>query len=258
MVNERTSLTELEQKVYHRHLLLPEIDKEGQLRLLNGRVLVVGLGGLGSPALYYLAACGVGELGLVDADIVDYSNLQRQILYGHDDVGRNKTSSAHAAIRRLRPDIRLNVHAMRMSEKNASAIIEAYDFVIEATDNFESKFLINDVCMRLGKAFSHAGILRMIGQTMTIVPGEGPCFRCVFDAPPLPGTVQTTDEVGVLGVVPGVVGAIQAAEAVKYLACFGNLLVGRLLTFDAFSMTFREIRLPLDRRCPVCDSSRED
>ncbi len=257
MVVRRTHLTELEQRIYHRHLLLPEFGEEGQLRLLNGSVLVVGLGGLGSPALQYLAACGVGELGMVDADKVDYSNLQRQILHGFEDVGGKKTSSAREAIRRLRPDIRLNAHTVRMSEKNASTVIAAYDFVIEATDNFESKFLINDVCVRLGKAFSHAGILGMIGQTMTIVPGEGPCFRCLFEAPPPPGTVKTTDEIGVLGVVPGVLGTIQAAEAVKYLARCGNLLVGRLLTFNAFSMTFREVRLPLDRRCPVCDSCRE-
>lgn len=257
MVDGRTSLTELEQRIYHRHLILPEFGEERQLRLLNGRVLAVGLGGLGSPALYYLAACGVGELGMVDADTVDYSNLQRQILHGRDDVGRNKTSSAREAILRLRPDIRLNVHTVRMTEKNASTVIAGYDFVIEATDNFESKFLINDVCMRLGKAFSHAGVLGMIGQTMTIVPGQGPCLRCLFEAPPPPGTVKTTDEVGVLGIVPGVLGTIQAAEAVKYLARLGDLLVGRLLTFDAFATTFREVGLPLDRRCPVCDSTRE-
>ncbi|NTV41828.1 MAG: HesA/MoeB/ThiF family protein [Syntrophobacteraceae bacterium] len=257
MGEKRRFLMEFERRIYHRHLLLPEFGEEGQLRLLNSRVLVVGLGGLGSPALFYLAACGVGELGMVDADTVEYSNLQRQILHGYRDVGRNKTSSAHETISRLREDVRLNAHPVRLSRENARAIISQYDFVIEATDNFESKFLVNDVCVALGKAFSHAGILGMVGQAMTVVPGEGPCFRCLFDDLPPPGAVKTTDEIGVLGVVPGILGAIQATEAIKCLARCGDLLVGRLLTFDAFTMTFREISLPTDKRCPACAVSRK-
>ena len=245
-------LTGLEQELYFRNIRIPEVGVEGQLKLLNSRVLIIGLGGLGSPALYYLAACGVGEIGIVDGDRVELSNLQRQILHGREDVGREKTASAEKSIARLRPDLRLIPYPCRISEANAREVIAPYDFVIEATDNFDSKFLINDACVRLGKAFSHAGILGMYGQTMTIVPGKGPCYRCVFGDPPPPGAVPTTGEAGVLGVVPGVLGAIQAAEAIKYLLNRGRLLVGRLLTWDALAMHFREIPLPMDRRCGIC------
>ncbi|HBB16316.1 MAG: adenylyltransferase [Syntrophus sp. RIFOXYC2_FULL_54_9] len=252
MAEIRACLTDLEQELYSRNVRIPEVGIEGQLKLLNSRVLIIGLGGLGSPALYYLAACGVGEIGIADGDRVDLSNLQRQILHGWEDVGREKTDSAGRSITRLRPDLRLIPYSCRISEANAEEIIAPYDFVIEATDNFDSKFLINDACVRLGKAFSHAGILGMCGQTMTIVPGKGPCYRCVFGDLPPPGAVPTTREAGVLGVVPGVLGAIQAAEAIKYLLNRGRLLVGRLLTWDALTMHFREIPLPEDTRCGIC------
>lgn len=214
--------------------------------------MIIGLGGLGSPALYYLSACGIGEIGIVDGDRVELSNLHRQILHGEEDLGKQKTISAYESIRRLRPDVRLNLYSLRIDAEIAAEIISSYDFVIEATDNFEAKFLINDVCVLMGKPFSHAGILGMYGQTMTVVPGEGPCFRCVFEEVPLPGTVKTAAEAGVFGTVPGVLGIIQATEAIKYLLQCGNLLTGRLLTWDAFSMTFREIKLPPDKRCNVC------
>jgi molybdopterin/thiamine biosynthesis adenylyltransferase len=252
MAWSKRDLTDLERMIYQRHLLLPELGEAGQLRLLESRVLVIGLGGLGSAALFYLASCGIGELGIADADCVDLSNLQRQILHGRNDLGRQKTSSARESITRLRPDVRLNSYPLRLSDAGAAEIISRYDFVIEATDNFESKFLINDLCVRLGKAFSHAGILGLHGQTMTIVPGEGPCFRCLFEDLPPRGAVRTTSEVGVLGTVPGVLGVIQATEAIKYLAGCGQLLVGRLLSFDALEMRFREIRLPMERRCGMC------
>ena len=248
----RRDLTDLERMIYQRNVLLPEFGETGQLRLLEGRVLVIGLGGLGSAALFYLAASGVGELGIVDADCVDLSNLQRQILHGRDDVGRHKTSSARESITRLRPDVRLHSYPVRLSDAAAGEIISRYDFIIEATDNFESKFLVNDLCIRLGKPFSHAGILGMHGQTMTVIPGEGPCFRCLFEDVPPPGAVRTTDEAGVLGTVPGVLGVIQATEAIKYLAGCGRLLVGRLLTFDALETAFREIKLPMELRCRIC------
>lgn len=250
-------LTDFQKRLFHRQIQIPEIGEAGQARLLESRTLVVGLGGLGSPALFYLTACGVGEIGLMDADTVDLSNLQRQILHGFDDVGRLKTSSALETLRRLRPDVRFNVYPERLSRGNADEIISRYDFIIEATDNFESKFLINDVCVRLGKAFSHAGILGMAGQTMTIIPGQGPCFRCLFEDIPSPGAVGTTDETGVLGSLPGVLGAIQSTEAVKYLTGVGRLLVGRLLTFDALTMAFREISLPMDMRCRECAKPEE-
>lgn len=250
-------LTDLEKRLFRRQIQIPEIGEAGQARLLKSRTLVVGLGGLGSPALFYLTACGVGEIGMMDGDTVDLSNLQRQILHGFDDVGRLKTSSAHEALRRLRPDVRFNVYPESLSQDNAVQIISQYDFIIEATDNFESKFLINDVCVRLGKAFSHAGILGMIGQTMTIVPGKGPCFRCLFEDIPPSGVVRTTDQTGVLGSLPGVLGAIQSTEAIKYLTGIGRLLVGRLLTFDALTMAFREISLPMDKRCRECGKPEE-
>lgn len=246
------NLTEIEKKIYSRNMLLPEIGEPGQLKLLGSRVLVIGLGGLGSPALFYLAAAGVGEIGIVDGDTVDLSNLQRQILHGRKDVGRNKTESAATTISRLNPDLRLNVCKTVLCDGNASEIIEPYDFVIEATDNFTSKFLVNDTCVCLGKPFSHAGVLGAYGQTMTVVPGAGPCFRCIFEEVPLPGTYDTPDRTGVLGSVAGVIGTIQATEAIKYIVGIEGLLVGRLLTWDALAMTFREIKLPANRDCTAC------
>ncbi len=251
----RGCLTDFEKELYYRNIRIPEVGEEGQLKLLRSRVLIIGLGGLGSPALFYLAACGIGEIGIADGDRVELSNLQRQILHGRDDVGREKTDSAARSVARLRPDLRLRTYSCRISEANAAEIITPYDFVIEATDNFASKFLISDACVQLGKAYSHAGILGMYGQTMTVIPGKGPCYRCVFGEVPPTGVVPTTREAGVLGVVPGVLGAIQAAEAIKFLLNRGRLLVGRLLTWDALSMTFREIRLPREARCGMCRAS---
>ena len=246
------ALTELERKIYIRNMLVPEIGEAGQVKLLGSRVLVVGLGGLGSPALFYLAAAGVGEIGIMDGDEVDYSNLQRQILHGRGDIGKPKVDSARATISRLNPDARLNEYKTVLTSENADEIVARYDFVIEATDNFEAKFLVNDTCVRLGKAFSHAGILGTFGQTMTVVPGAGPCYRCIFEKVPAPGTYETTSTVGVLGSVAGVMGTIQATEAIKYLLGMGGLLVGRLLTWEALEMAFREVKLPSDKRCGMC------
>jgi len=252
MAAQMNLLSDHQKELYHRNIIVPEIDEAGQLKLLHSRVLVVGLGGLGSPALLYLAAAGIGKIGIADSDRVELSNLQRQILHGRDDIGKEKTRSACESIELLNPDISLKVHPVRFTAANASEIIAAYDFIIEATDNFESKFLINDVCVKQGKAFSHAGILGTYGQTMTVVPNQGPCFRCVFKEVPPPGAVKTTAETGVLGSVPGVFGAIQATEAIKYLVGFGDLLVGRLLSWDALQGTFREVKLPPDMRCAIC------
>ncbi len=255
MAGEIRNLTESEKKVYSRNILLPEVGEAGQAKLLQSRVLVAGLGGLGSPALLYLAAAGVGEIGLADCDTVDFSNLQRQILHGRGDVGRHKVDSAVDSITRLNPDVRLNPHKTALDAENAAAIIEPYDFIIEATDNFESKFLINDTCVRLGKAFSHAGVLGTFAQTMTVVPGKCPCYRCVFEDVPPAGTYETADRAGVLGPVAGAMGAIQATETIKYLLGTGGLLVGRLLTWEAMEMSFREVSLRTDRRCAVCRSA---
>lgn len=247
-------MNETEREIYRRNILLPEIGESGQAKLLDSRVLVIGLGGLGSPALFYLAAAGIGEIGIADGDTVDLSNLQRQILHGRADVGKKKTQSARETILRLNPDVRLRDFGI-VSEKNISEVLAPYDFVIEATDNFKSKFLINDACVRLGKPFSHAGILGAYGQAMTVVPGAGPCYRCVFEEEPRKGTYDTTDRVGVLGSVAGLMGTIQATEAIKYLLDIGGLLTGRLLTWDAFSMVFREVKLPADQRCALCSQT---
>lgn len=252
MATKMNRLSDHQKKLYHRNIIIPEINEAGQLKLLNSRVLVVGLGGLGSPALLYLAAMGIGKIGVVDSDRVELSNLQRQILHGRDDIGNQKTFSAGESIARLNPDVDLTTYPFRLTTSNAPEIIAVYDFIIEATDNFESKFLINDISVKSGKAFSHAGILGTYGQTMTVVPDQGPCFRCVFKEIPPPGAVKTTAELGVLGSVPGVFGAIQATEAIKYLVGCGDLLVGRLLSWDALKGTFREVKLPPDRRCEIC------
>ncbi|MBP8646355.1 MAG: HesA/MoeB/ThiF family protein [Syntrophobacteraceae bacterium] len=254
MAATETSLTDQEKELYRCNLLLDRVGEDGQLRLKASRVLVIGAGGLGSPALLYLGAGGIGEIGIVDGDRVDLSNLQRQVVHGREDIGKKKTLSARETLHRLRPDLRVTLHTCRLTDSNAGEILAPYDFVIEATDNFESKFLVNDFCMRLNKPFSHAGVVGWYGQTMTVLPGKGPCFRCIFQQPPGETPGITTREMGVLGTVAGILGLIQATETLKYLLGAGNLLVGRLLTLDALSMTFREVKLPLDKRCRVCAS----
>ncbi|MBL7178795.1 MAG: HesA/MoeB/ThiF family protein [Desulfobacterales bacterium] len=245
-------LSDHQKELYHRNIAVPEIGESGQLKLLNSRVLIIGLGGLGSPALFYLAAAGIGEIGILDSDRVELSNLQRQILHGREDIGTPKTLSACMRIQRLNPDIHLTAYPFRLTAANASKIIAAYDFIIEATDNFDSKFLINDISVQNGKAFSHAGILGTYGQTTTVIPGQGPCFRCIFEEIPPPDAVKTTAQAGVMGSVAGVFGAIQATEAIKYLLKCGDLLAGRLLCWDALAGTFREVKLPPGMRCKIC------
>jgi len=252
MLDPTRPLTNIERDTYSRHILIPEIGQEGQAKLLSSSVLVIGAGGLGSPALYYLAACGIGRIGIADSDRVEPSNLNRQILHGRPDLGEGKTVSARRSIEHLRPDIEIEEYPFRIDSSNGPDIAASYNFVVEATDNFQSKFLINDICVGAGRAFSHAGILAMYGQTMTVIPGKSPCYRCVFQKPPAPGKVKTAAEAGVLGTVPGILGAIQATEAIKYLLGMDGLLTGALLTFDAAAMAFRKIRLPMDKRCRVC------
>ncbi len=237
---------------YGRNLRLEGFGVEGQLRLKRSRVLVVGLGGLGSPAVFYLAAAGVGSIGLVDGDRVDLSNLQRQILYGDEDVGRPKVEAAYEILRHRYHGLSLWSHGERLTEQTVRAIVEPYDFVVEATDNFESKFLINDACVCLGKPFSHAAVSGYLGQAMTVLPGFGPCYRCIFGSVPEPGAVTDPEEEGTLGMVPGVLGVIQATEAVKYLTGLGRLLVGRLFTWNALTLTAREVPLPPEPTCRIC------
>ncbi len=250
-----SNLTETQNTRYDRNIRIPEIGRSGQDRLRASRVLVVGTGGLGSPVLFYLASAGIGTIGIMDGDRVDLSNLQRQILHSTDDVGRLKVSSAMDTLGRLNPDVHLEGHSLPFSRENGDALVSRYDFVVEATDSFESKFLVNDACIRQRVPFSHAGVLGLYGQTMTVLPGQGPCFRCVFGEAPPENQVTSTKDVGVLGAVAGVLGSVQATETVKYLVGSGGLLVGRLLTFEAARLRFREVPLP-GPSCPVCRDAK--
>jgi len=245
-------LTQYEKDLYTRNILVPEIGEEGQLALLGSRVLVVGAGGLGSPALFYLAAAGVGKIGIADGDRVEVSNLQRQILHGMESVGKEKTASARGTLMRIRPDLDLEIFPFRLNQSNARDTVSGFDFVVDASDSFESKFLVNDACVGTGRPFSHAGVRGLYGQAMTVLPGESPCYRCVFGDVPKSGKAKATGEAGVLGCVAGVLGAVQATEAVKYIVGMGDLLTGRILTWNAATMVFRNVELPRDLRCDTC------
>lgn len=236
---------------YRRNILLAGIGPEGQERLMNSGVLLVGAGGLGSPAALYLAAAGVGRIGLLDGDRVEVSNLQRQILHGTPDVGRPKAESGRDRLAGLNPGIRIDAITGRLTGDNAGDLIGQYDLVLDCTDNFETRFILNDTCLSLNRPFVYAGVLAYIGQVMFVMPGKGPCFRCLYPQAP-PGNLPDCSTVGVLGAVPGVIGTLQACEAVKYLAGVGDLLVGRLLTYDALSATFMEVGLERDPLCPAC------
>ena len=246
------ALTEDRKKRYSRQLCIPELGPEGQEKLLSSRVLIVGAGGLGSPAALYLAAAGVGTIGLADSDTVDLSNLQRQILHSTETLGAVKVDSAAERIRALNPDVQVIRRHMFVGEDNIDALIAPYDFVVECTDSFDAKYLINDACVRAGKAFCHGAVIRFFGQIMTYVPGRGPCYRCVFRQPPDPEKAPDAKKLGVVGAVPGVIGCLQAMETIKYLTGAGELLTGRLLNFDALTMDFETVELPPDPDCPVC------
>ena len=236
---------------YSRHILLQEVGVEGQERIRQGKVLIVGLGGLGSPVALYLAAAGVGTIGLVDGDAVDLSNLQRQVIHSTPDVGRLKVESAREKLLRLNPGVQVQVHADFLSAENALELIRPYDFIVDGTDNFPVKFLINDACVMAGKPFSHGGILRFEGQTFTHLPGTA-CYRCLYGAPPPPGEVPACSQAGVLGAIAGMLGTIQAAETLKFLTGVGELLTNQLLTFDAKTMDFQKIQIPRNHHCPLC------
>jgi molybdopterin/thiamine biosynthesis adenylyltransferase len=225
---------------------------KGQERLLSGKVLIIGVGGLGSPISLYLAAAGMGTIGIADADRVELSNLQRQIAHHTGDIGRPKVISAREKMVAMNPDITVNMHDVRVTGENIMAIIEGYDFVVDATDNFESKFLINDACILAGKPYSHGGILRFSGQTITVKPGDSACYRCIFPFPPPEDVDAPCSRAGVMGVLPGVIGCIQATEAIKYILGEGDLLTGRLLTYDALNMKFREVPIKRNPGCAVC------
>ncbi len=245
-------LTAEQQERYSRQILLDEIGCAGQERLLNGRVLIIGAGGLGSPAALYLAAAGVGTIGIADGDEVELSNLQRQILHFTPDIGASKVSSARKKMTALNPNVMVVSHQTSVNGENIEEIIKGYDFVVDATDNFPSRFLINDTCVRLGIPYSHGGVLRFFGQTITVLPHSSPCYRCIFPEPPPDEVASACCRDGILGVAPGVIGSIQATEAIKYLTGIGEMLTGRLLTFDALRMRFREVPVSKNPRCPAC------
>jgi adenylyltransferase/sulfurtransferase len=245
-------LTQDESVRYSRHLILPEVGPEGQRRLKAGRVLLVGAGGLGSPAAMYLAAAGVGTLGIVDFDVVDTTNLQRQVIHGTPDVGRPKLDSARDRIAQINPHVTVEGHPVRLTSANARQIVRGYDVVIDGTDNFPTRYLVNDACVLEGKPCIYGSILRWEGQASVFWAGHGPCYRCLFAEPPPPGMVPSCAEAGVLGVLPGIIGCVQALEAVKLLLGQGDLLLGRLLLFDALRLKFREMRLRRDPACPLC------
>lgn len=237
---------------YSRHLLIPEVGEAGQQKLLDAKVLLVGAGGLGSPAALYLAAAGIGTLGVLDADTVDDSNLQRQVLHTTDRLGMPKVESARIAIEGLNPDVKVIEHATRLTKENVLDIFAGYDVILDGTDNFATRYLINDATVLLKQPNVHGSIFRFEGQATTFVPGEGPCYRCLFPTPPPPELAPSCAEAGVLGVLPGTIGLLQATEVIKLVLGIGEPLIGRLLTYDALTTEFRELRLSRDPSCPMC------
>jgi molybdopterin/thiamine biosynthesis adenylyltransferase/rhodanese-related sulfurtransferase/molybdopterin converting factor small subunit len=251
-VREAAPLTNEEVQRYSRHLIMPEVGMDGQRRLKAGRVLCIGAGGLGSPATLYLAAAGVGRLGIVDFDVVDYSNLQRQIIHGTPDVGRPKLQSARERIGAINPAVEVATYETQLTSKNALELFADYDVIVDGTDNFPTRYLVNDACVLLGKPNAYGSIFRFEGQASVFGVKGGPCYRCLYPEPPPPGLVPSCAEGGVLGVLPGVIGTIQATETIKLLLGAGESLVGRFLIYDAWRMRFRELKLRRDPACPVC------
>jgi molybdopterin/thiamine biosynthesis adenylyltransferase len=245
-------LSEEQIERYSRHIILEQVGGAGQEKLLSSKVLIVGAGGLGAPVGLYLAAAGVGTIGIVDADKVDLTNLQRQVIHHTDDVGTEKVLSAEAKMRAINPDITVKTYNLLAKANNVGDIVREYDFVIDGTDNFAAKFLINDACYFEKVPFSHAGILRFDGQLITVLPGQTTCYRCIFGAPPPADAVPSCSQAGVLGVLAGVIGSLQATEAIKYLLQTGDLLTNALLTYNALKMTFRKVPLKRNPNCPLC------
>ncbi len=246
------SLTKQQIERYSRQIILKEVGGTGQEKLLSSKVLIIGAGGLGSPAALYLGAAGVGTLGLIDFDNVDLTNLQRQIIHNSQDVGREKVVSAEEKIKALNPDVTVKTYRERATTANVREIVKEYDFVLDGTDNFATKFLINDACYFEKVPFSHAGILRFDGQMITVLPGETACYRCVFDKPPPAGLVPSCSQAGVLGPLAGVIGCLQATEVLKYLLGVGELLTDRLLIFEGLGLQFREVKVSRNPDCRIC------
>ncbi len=250
------ALTNEEVLRYSRHLIMPEVGMEGQLKLKKAKVLLVGSGGLGAPLGLYLAAAGVGRLGIVDFDVVDFTNLQRQVIFGTSDVGRKKLEAARERLSNLNPEIRIDAYETRLTSDNALDILRDYDIVADGTDNFPTRYLVNDACVLLGKPNVYGSIFRFEGQASIFGYPGGPCYRCLYPEPPPPGLVPSCAEGGVLGVLPGIIGCIQAMETLKLILGSGDPLIGRLLLFDALRMRFRELKLRRNPECPVCGEHR--
>ena len=237
---------------YSRHIILPEVGGEGQSRLLESKVLLVGAGGLGSPAAFYLAAAGIGNMGIIDFDTVDLSNLQRQIIHNTERIGMLKTESAKKTISALNPDINVTVFNERLNSENIMRLFEDYDYILDGTDNFATRYLINDACVMTGKTNIHGSIFRFEGQVTVFKPNQGPCYRCLYPEPPPPGLVPNCQEGGVLGVLAGIIGNLQVVETLKLILGIGKTLVGKLLIYDALNTEFRKLNLRKDVDCPVC------
>ncbi len=249
---EDVQLTHEEIRRYGRHLIMPEVGLEGQKRLKAASVLLVGAGGLGSPLALYLAAAGIGRLGIVDFDVVDFSNLQRQVLHSTDSVGKPKLKSARERIEAINPHVQVETHQVLLNSENALDIFRDYDVIVDGTDNFPTRYLVNDACVLLKKPNVYGSIFRFEGQVSVFDAQQGPCYRCLYEEPPPPGLVPSCAEGGVLGVLPGIIGTIQAAETIKLILHQGRSLVGRLLLFDALKMSFREVKLRKNPACPIC------
>ncbi len=252
----QSDLTAEELLRYSRHLILPEVGMEGQRKLKAAKVLLVGAGGLGSPSALYLAASGVGTLGIVDFDAVDHTNLHRQVIHGTQDVGRSKLDSAAESVMEVNPNTAVVKHEALLTSRNALEIIQGYDYVVDGTDNFPTRYLVNDACVLLGKVNVYGSIFRFEGQASVFCAPAGPCYRCLFPEPPPPGMVPSCAEAGVLGVLPGIIGLVQATETVKLILGAGEPLIGRLLMYNALGMTFREARIRRDPACPLCGDAR--
>jgi adenylyltransferase/sulfurtransferase len=237
---------------YSRHIILPEVGGSGQQKMLEARVLLLGAGGLGSPAAYYLAAAGIGNLGIVDFDRVDLSNLQRQIIHSTERIGMLKTESAKKTIQALNPDVNVTLYNEKMDSSNIMNLIEGYDYIVDGSDNFPTRYLVNDACVMKNKTLIHGSIYRFEGQVTVFKPGDGPCYRCLYPEPPPPGMVPNCQEGGVLGVLAGVIGNLQVVEVLKLVLGIGKPLVGKLLIYDALNTEFRNLRLRKDTNCPIC------
>ena len=237
---------------YSRHIMLPEVGGSGQQKMLEARVLLLGAGGLGSPAAYYLAAAGIGNLGIVDFDQVDLSNLQRQIIHSTERIGMLKTESAKKTIQALNPDVNVTLYNEKMDSSNIMSLIKDYDYVVDGSDNFPTRYLVNDACVMKNKTLIHGSIYRFEGQVTVFKPGDGPCYRCLYPEPPHPGMVPNCQEGGVLGVLAGVIGNLQVVEVLKLVLGIGKPLVGKLLIYDALNTEFRNLRLRKDTNCPIC------